>query len=361
MALGVGATFAVMWFFDLDEADIIAVVRRLPGWVVSLIAAIPEGTPQLVLMLPGLLLVVGGMRIVRVGRRNLVTTYAAEEPHAFRDTILYLRPFAADAAPIRLPPNPMAAMFPLLDGRSRALLRFTVHDVVRYEELLSYAFRRVGTLIAIGDPRESLPLLGATRVYAGAASPSDSAGEAGWKAEVRRQIERARLVLLHIGDTENLRWEIERAVASAQPDRVVLCVAPIGKETWKSRTMSRALRAQVHYAWTQFRQAHENAFPLGLPESIGDARFVRFRADWTPEPIPPVQQSVFWFARGRRRAPGIDSADGALTWLTWLLVPEPLRRRLARSAVNYVTFVAALLTLMLVLVPAVVSLVSAIF
>lgn len=45
---------------------------------------------------------------------------------------------------------------------------FAFRGVHRFGELSAFAFRRMGTLVTLGDPREDLPLLRAVRLYSSA-------------------------------------------------------------------------------------------------------------------------------------------------------------------------------------------------
>src|SRR5262249_47634538 len=156
---------------------------QLRHFLQPVIAMIPEGTPLLLLILPGVLMIVAGYAFVKRGRRHLVATYEASEPHVFRDPILYLRPFVADASPTRFSPTMDWFLLGVFDKGLRMWVWLLMRGVSRYEELLAYGFRRVGTFVAIGDPKERLPPLGATRIYSEVPDSTGSVDRETWKIE----------------------------------------------------------------------------------------------------------------------------------------------------------------------------------
>jgi hypothetical protein len=359
IVVGIIGMLAMIMVFPLGEEYAESYFLMLPRCLQTVIATIPEGTPILLLMLPGGSMIVVAYVLVKRGRRHLVATYEASEPHVFRDLILYLRPFVSDESPLRLPVKLGWFSAPLLDKSERTREKLAMRGVSRYEELLAYASRRVGSFVTIGDPKEHLPQLGAARIYSETPDSTGSVDEEAWKIAVGRRIADARLVLLHIGISEGIRWEIEKVVEIADPQRIVLCVNPAGKLKLGARTLNRAFRAHVRDAWTQFRDACGAAFPHGLPEIIGDARFVRFDADWTARPLQAPKRKVVWFMPGRNPDVSRETIESALSWLTWIMVPEPFARRIARKCVNYITFMVTFVVMVVLLLFTVFALIDA--
>jgi hypothetical protein len=64
------------------------------------------------------------------------------------------------------------------------------------EEQFARVFNRIGPFIAIGDPREALPDLGAVRLYV---------GNEAWKEKVEALLAHARLVVVRLSATEGHR------------------------------------------------------------------------------------------------------------------------------------------------------------
>jgi hypothetical protein len=92
--------------------------------------------------------------------------------------------------------------------------RFDYHSL---EESIVAAFKRIGSIEAIGRPGEPLPELGARRWYL----PMDA-----WQSVVERLMQSARLVLIFIGraDGAGLRWEVNTALRKISRRRLVFFV-----------------------------------------------------------------------------------------------------------------------------------------
>jgi TM2 domain-containing membrane protein YozV len=73
----------------------------------------------------------------------------------------------------------------------------------------------VGPVVAIGKPGEPLPELGAARLYV-----SDDQ----WQAKVQELMRKSRLVVLRLGSSPGLLWEIEQVLAQLPRQRLVLAV-----------------------------------------------------------------------------------------------------------------------------------------
>ena len=64
-----GEAFMVI---PLGEDDAETYFEKLPDVIQAIVLAVPDGTPPIVLMLPGLALAVAGMYLIRRGRRHLL-------------------------------------------------------------------------------------------------------------------------------------------------------------------------------------------------------------------------------------------------------------------------------------------------
>ena len=215
--------------------------------------------------LPGLLAGVGaallsgvlgfiGTRLHRHGRQ-LATSAGSVVDGPF---VLYLRPFDADLA--------LAEM--AQDGSS-PLPKAT------YEEQLRDAFRTVGPMLAIGQPGEDLPTLGAAR----------TAAHDHWQWTVLNLLPRAALVVLALGGSTGIRWEVARAVERVMPHRLLLLI--VGDESDY---------AAARWEFGRF-------FPLGLPsgrftrwrrrEALPINGAIWFRPDWMPIMVPFATRDPF--------------------------------------------------------------------
>jgi hypothetical protein len=106
-----------------------------------------------------------------------------------RAPVLYLRPFEAET---------------VLTVQERVLARIMESEV--------------GPLVAVGNPGDRLPHLGAARFY-----ERDFSGDGrNWQLFVREMLLRARLVLIVPGRTVGLAWEIAQCREVLAPQRLVV-------------------------------------------------------------------------------------------------------------------------------------------
>lgn len=139
---------------------------------------------------------------LRVGRTLAENTSLAP----LRDYVLFLRSFADDKRWIltRSMGNSIASSF--------------IRTPARLEELLYWSSRNVGDVVAIGKPGERLAQLGALRAYF-----SDDQ----WQEAVVNAVDRAQHVVVVLGETPGLRWELETVLASECREKVLLVVPPL--------------------------------------------------------------------------------------------------------------------------------------
>jgi hypothetical protein len=216
----------------------IAVRSALPGW----------GPLALVLLLTAVAAI--GVVIMRRGRKLSALRgdqYLAGDP---RPPVVYLRPFASD--------EEGAGVL-----NSWLLLR---PGYFTEEEQLATVLNEIGPFVAIGDPAESLPDLGAARIYA---SDDD------WQVKVRDLLSRAALVILRPGTSEGFWWEFRLVRDVVSPERLLLLV-PDHKAVY-----------------SEFRRRAEDVLPHPLPEYPEGKRLmsrtrtiVAFEANWRSWPLP---------------------------------------------------------------------------
>jgi hypothetical protein len=124
-------------------------------------------------------------------------------------------------------------------------------------------WRAIGPFVAVGDPTERLPPLGAARMYA---------ADEDWQAAVGELIGRAAVVLLRAGEGDGFAWEVRHLTERCAAERVILSLPLDAKRSEHSR--------QERY--DAFRSQFGHHFPRPLPEAIGYCQFAYFEADWTP-------------------------------------------------------------------------------
>jgi hypothetical protein len=141
------------------------------------------------------------------------------------------------------------------DDQSAARIRGKLTE----EEHLALVLKQIGPFVAVGRPGESLPELGASRVYL---------GDESWQQAVDQLLRSARLVLIRTGSTTGLGWEVERAVRVLTPERLVLLVDSSRELTGvlaRIRTVHPHVRPRIRMGW----------------RSIGSVRgFIAFGDDW---------------------------------------------------------------------------------
>jgi hypothetical protein len=169
-----------------------------------------------------------------------------------RAPIVYLRPFLSDQSvfqtPLRSYLLPFRFGFPETD-----------------EEAMSRTLRRLGPVIAVGNPREWLPKLGAARLYRRGRD---------WQDAVRDLIRSASLIVVRAGNTEGLLWELEVITNLAKPNKVIIWFPPPTRWSWRRRRVMADFR--------QFCQFAERMLPHPLPVGAKIPEFVYFETGWLP-------------------------------------------------------------------------------
>jgi hypothetical protein len=144
-------------------------------------------------------------RMVVLGKRMVARSRAlgawerverAEEP-----LVLYLRPFTADDETS----TPVAY----------TLAGIGLPRLSTEEEHLARAVGEVGCFIGLSRPNQLLPYPGALRL----------GSRSHWRLNVTTLMRRARLVLVRIGDSRGVWWEVSRALRTVPPERLVFLLS----------------------------------------------------------------------------------------------------------------------------------------
>jgi hypothetical protein len=157
------------------------------------------------LMAPFMFTVVLIARPFRRARRHSLQNVDETLKHDQRPPVLYLRSFLDD----RLTMSARTA-----NGRVW-LERFSPHT---FEEVVCDHLWRYGPVVALGMPGDRLPPLGAVRNY--------FEGDA-WRSGVVEPMRHASIIVLALGRTESLQWELERLAASNLLSRTIVAVPPV--------------------------------------------------------------------------------------------------------------------------------------
>jgi len=185
-------------------------------------------------------IVVVGLAVSRPSRWEQMRAPLAQEVFAedARSPVIYLRPFDADRR----------------------------HGW--YEHRIAKAMRKFGPIVTIGRPREKLPGTG----YIAREYLPD--GE--WQEHVLGLLDRAELIVLRMGRSAGLAWEVEQVVRRGRPDRLIVCFGPEAVPRLIGRRDSTT-------AYQEFCDQFGGLFPNGLPRKAAGA-FLAFDHDWMPRP-----------------------------------------------------------------------------
>lgn len=210
--------------------------------------------PVALIAVVGIFLILRPAQLLLERRRARYLMHTAEQELAAYQgirPIFYLRSFGLDQRFARS----ISALLGTAEDRTMLLLR------------------KIGPVIAIGRPGETLPSLGAARLYI-----SDNL----WRQKVADILSVSQLVLWTTGVGEGLRWELDHIVKRVPPERLIV---------WAHPALLFAQREGREKEWTAFRDSLGKLFPKPLPAQLGDAQFLRFKADFEPIPIVPAEKN----------------------------------------------------------------------
>lgn len=158
-----------------------------------------------------------------------------------RDPILYLRSFHDDTS-----------------GHPERFVQKT------YEERTAEHYNQYGPVLAIGNPKEEVPLLGALRIY----FDNDI-----WRPGVLYLMSVAQLVIIHAGISYNTLWELGVAKQRIDPQRLVISFFPWVEHDLITR----------HRLYLRFKKWADKILECSLPEELGTATFIVFEPGWKPK------------------------------------------------------------------------------
>ena len=135
-----------------------------------------------------------------------------------RRPVVFLRSFRSEN---ELKPSEVPKIY--REGLVGALL-WTLLRPFNFEERLCRQLNRIGPVIAIGQPTDALPRLGAARTYIRTSVGNDVA----WQQRVTSWLEGCRAVCMLAGSTQGLHWEFDQVIKTIPPRRIVLIIPPLG-------------------------------------------------------------------------------------------------------------------------------------
>lgn len=266
---------------------------------------------NILLIFVGIFLSYLGVRLINRGKRHFVPVGLAELKNDPRPPVLYLRPFTQDGMTNLMTAN--AVNRPLGEKgfwRQAMTIFFRFFDT--YEQFISFAFRKIGPVAAIGNPTEGLPELGAIRIYVGI--------DGDWQQMVSNLASQASYVLLQIGKSDGLMWEVQYVINRVRPEQLILFLPNQNQKFFtrlRRRDNFQKREQERQNVYQVFRTKTQDFFPQPLPVNIGSAMLIHFDQDWVP--IPTYFQSEPVFSFKRSQSPITDPKMEALNWVNSIL------------------------------------------
>ncbi len=175
-------------------------------------------TLDLAILLAGAALLVLGGFVFRLARIWSKTSAERLRARDARPPILYLRSFEDDE--LRLPT--------FISARRPFFELFAARGSDPFEETIAWQVEPYGPVVAIGRPGRSLKSLGAARDHL----PEDE-----WRQGVRERMAAARAIVVTLGTTEGLRWEMEQLAGGGHLGRTIFVFPPepadVLSERWR--------------------------------------------------------------------------------------------------------------------------------
>jgi len=129
------------------------------------------------------------------------------------NTVLFLRSF--QNASIRVPKKKSWSLGQYLAWHED---HYYKKEGVTFEEILAKEIKKkIGPFIALGDPDDFLPSLGATKIYY---------GDNEWKQKIQEYFSLSKYILILEGVTEGLIWELEFIKNNINPQKIIILTYP---------------------------------------------------------------------------------------------------------------------------------------
>ncbi|MEM6899819.1 MAG: hypothetical protein AAF583_08620 [Pseudomonadota bacterium] len=223
---------------------------------------IPSGVVRFVISLSVLLAMIPFYPAYHFGRKLSAKGALEILEKDARAPILYLRSFDDDRGGLKTwwLRGPLKLAGAIKSGSKTSTVSKKTLVGATSEDALVASFNKIGPVVAIGRPDETLPTLGAARIYM---------DESGWQDAVTGIAREAQYVVLGMGATGGLRWEYEFAFGSLAPQKIIIYLDAV-------KGSQRATR------YTEFREFMESNFKIDLPREWHDAHAICFDSKWRP-------------------------------------------------------------------------------
>ncbi|MEV6867799.1 hypothetical protein AB0M44_43310 [Streptosporangium subroseum] len=159
---------------------------------------------------PALVLLPVSAWALRRGRRRLELTAAQATQDDLRAPVLYLRSFADDKLIVRSHAS----------SRQGLVTRYTYRWWEPFEEVVAWQLWTYGPVVAAAEPGALQAPLGAAR------EELDDSVDSVWRERVAHRVEQAGLIVVLVGRTQGLAWELECLYRSGRLDRTIFLLPP---------------------------------------------------------------------------------------------------------------------------------------
>jgi len=222
----------------------------------------------------------------RLARRLRVAAGSYDQVRRPRPVLLYLRAFDDD--PRRL----SAGDF----GRRSVTEIFSFRARVSLEEVVARELNRHGLVVAIAEP-------GTTMLFLPLGASRRHVSQQAWQQAVRSGMHEAALIIITVGMTEGLLWEVATATRQGLLDRVLFIVPPNADDEIRARWHACARVIAVAGGPT-----------LTLPVDPASAVVVRVGVDGVHQAVVADRRDEHAYATAIART---VAGDGRLTYLTY--------------------------------------------
>jgi hypothetical protein len=144
--------------------------------------------------------------------------------------------------------------------------RYSGNDILAQtesdENMMFPVLNEVGPVIALGQPGETLPPLGASRLYLDQ--------DCDWQTTVTGYLLRSKLVMISPGSSDGVIWETVRAIQLCQHEKLIISLVSFWSEVDYSKNLKE---------YELFTEAIKINTNLELPKSVDGSLFIYFDVD----------------------------------------------------------------------------------
>jgi len=210
-----GFGLGVLYFLIAVTNTVLLAVIGMPFYYFAIAGTTQFSPPIVAAILVGAVVaaIVLGRVLTFFAERSATRIYQGVREWDTRKPVVFLRTFDQDNERLRVRGGDPIVRFPAGVARARTL------DEILLEHATPY-----GPVIAIGDPRDPTPPLGAARIFV----PGQGTG---WQDVVKGLVSAAKAVVMCPNDTEGVKWELDLLRQSGQLHVIFLANPELSRET----------------------------------------------------------------------------------------------------------------------------------